>query len=122
MKLVLYMVLLLGTFSSSNHNTRCRKAVYLPLCCFLVLPRSIKDNITTKTISSKHYPQPLFTVITINNIIRTLLLPHPQRLNLQVLHLLPPILTPFHDLLCSYANLSDALNRTATRVTNKLTA
>ena len=52
------------------------------------------------------------------------LLPHRHHLNLQVLLLLPPILiTPFHDQAhYSYATLSNALNRTATRVINKLTA
>jgi hypothetical protein len=116
MKLVLYMVLLLGMFSSNNHNSsKRRKVVHLPLCCFLALPISTKDN--PRTISSRHYPPPLFTVTIIPNIIRTLL-PHPLHLNLQVLHLLPPS----HDPHCSYANLSDALNRTATRVINKLTA
>lgn len=121
MKLVLYMVLLLGRFSSSNPNSRCRKVVYLPLCCFLVRRINIKDKITAKIISLKHYPQHLFTV-TISNIIRALP-PHRHHLNLQVLHLLPPTLTPFRDQAhYSYANLFDALNRTATRVINKLTA
>lgn len=120
MMLALYVVLLLGRFSNSNpNNSKCRKVVYLPLCYFLVRPRNIKDR--ARTISSKHYPPLLFTVTIIPNIIRTLLLPLPLHLNLQVLHLLP-LLTPFRDLHYSYVNLSDALNRTATRVINKPTA
>jgi hypothetical protein len=133
-KLVLCTVLLLGRFNSSsnsnsnnnnndnsNNSNSNRKVVHLPLCCFLVRHINIKDKVIAKTICSKHYPHPLFTV-TIHNIIKTLPLPHRHHPNLQVLLHLIPTIPSLGQALYSYANLSDAPNRIATRVINKLMA
>jgi hypothetical protein len=114
MKLVRYTVRLLGRFNSnttttnnnsSNSNNRSRKVVFPLPCCFLTLLPI--NNITLKTISSKLYPHHLFIVTPITKTLHH----HP---NLQVL--------PSHvqEVPYSYANLSDALNRIAIRVTNKL--
>jgi hypothetical protein len=121
------MILLLGRFSNSNNNSinnnnRRKKDVYLLLSCSLVLPINIKVNTTAKTISSKHYPHPPFTVII--NIINPLLpLPYQHHLSLPVPPQPPiPIPTPSHvqEAPYSYANLSDAPNRIATRAISRL--
>lgn len=109
------VLLLLG---SNLNNNSCRMVAFLPLCCFPVLPRS-----NPRTISSKHCPPLLFTVTIIPNIIRTLL-PLHQRLNLQALHLPLPILIPTPSPVQAHyscANLSGALNQTATRAISKPT-
>ena len=113
-KLVPCMVLLPGRFNTNTTSNNItsgspRKDVLLLPYSFLILPINIKHNIRVKTVYSKHYPHPPFTVtININPLLH-------QLLNRPVLP--PPILV--QEAPYSYANLSDALNPIATRAINK---